>query len=516
MKHFSIVLVGVAALCGVAVSAAARIDLSDLRRDLAVAADAGESGQDRVDFTVIEKIRAEGMERSKVLETFDYLTTVIGPRLTNSPAHQRAVAWTQEQMKAIGLNEVHTEGFQFGRGWTLNKLSIELIEPRYMPLIGYTRGWAPSTPGRIVATPVWLPGLEDAAVKTHAGKLKGAILFTSPIQEYAIRADRPAASGDLKPPSPRPPGPPQLNAERHAMLKAEGVAVAIEPNIGEHGTVFVTGRDMGANAVPSIVLASEHYNLIVRMLQQKLPVKVAVEIQSTFNEEDRNAYNVIGEIPGTDNAIKDEIVMVGAHLDSWHTATGATDNADGSATVLEAMRILKALNIRPRRTIRAALWAGEEQGLLGSRAYVQQHLAGDRNKAARDKFSVYFNLDNGYPPISGFYMEGNDPARLIMAEWLKPMASLGAIMPSPGHIGATDHLSFLDVGVPGFQAVQEYVNYDVRTHHTNVDTAERIEPNALKQASTVTAAILYQAAMREGTFPKPAPKPAKATSSQER
>jgi hypothetical protein len=476
---------------------------------LAGAAFGSEGAQDRVDFTVVEKIRAEGMERSKILETFDYLVTNIGPRLTNSPAHRRAVEWSQQQMKAMGLNEVHTEPFQFGRGWTLNKVSIEMVEPRYMPLIGYPQGWSPSTPGRVVATPVWIPGLEEKEMKAQAGKLKGAILFTSPIQQYAIRADRPAASGDLKPPDPRPVGPPQLNAERLAMLKAEGIAVAIQPNIGEHGTVFVTGRDQGANAVPTIILASEHYNLIARMLQQKIPVKIAVEIQSTYHDDDRNALNLIGELPGTDNAVKDEIVMVGAHLDSWHTATGATDNADGSATVLEAMRILKALNVRPRRTIRAALWGGEEQGLLGSRAYVAQHLAGDKNKAARDKFSVYFNLDNGFPPISGFYMENNDPARLIMAEWLKPMANIGAIMPAPGHIGATDHLSFLDVGVPGFQAVQEYTGYDVRTHHTNVDTAERIEPNALKQAATVMAAILYQASMREGTFPKPAPpKPA--------
>jgi hypothetical protein len=468
------------------------------------------AGQDRVDFGTIEKIKAEGMERSKAVETFDYLTTTIGPRLTNSPAHKRAIAWTQEQMKAMGLNDVHAEPFQFGRGWTLTKLSVELVEPRYMPLIGYPRGWSPSTPGRVVATPVWLPGLEAEALKAQAGKLKGAILFTSPIQQYAIRADRPAASGDLKPPSPAPATrPAQLNAERLAVLKTEGVAVTIEPNIGEHGTVFVTGRDMGANAVPSIVLASEHYNLVARMLQQKLPVKLAVEIQAAYHEEDRNTHNVIAEIPGADNAVKDEIVMVGAHLDSWHTATGATDNADGTTTVLEAMRILKALNIRPRRTIRAALWAGEEQGLLGSEAYVAEHLAGDKNKAARDKFSVYFNLDNGFPPISGFYMEGNDPARLIMTEWLKPVAGLGAIMPSPGHIGATDHLSFLDAGVPGFQAVQEYINYDVRTHHTNADFSERIDPAALKQAATVMAVVLYQAAMRDGTFPKPAPpKPA--------
>jgi hypothetical protein len=483
MKNISFACLGVAALCA---SLAAQ------------------------DFSVIEKIRAEGMERSKVLETFDYLTTTIGPRLTNSPAHKRAIVWTQEQMKALGLSEVHAENFQFGRGWTLNKLSIEMVEPRYMPLTGYPRGWSPSTPGRVVATPIWMPGLEDAAMKAQAGKLKGAILFTSPIQEYAIRADRPAASGDLKPPSPAPTNrPPNLNAERLAPLKAEGVAVTIEPNIGEHGTVFVTGRDMGVNAVPSIILASEHYNLIAKMLQQKIPVKLAIEIQATFNEEDRNTQNVIAEIAGADNAVKDEIVMVGAHLDSWHTATGATDNADGAATVMEAMRILKTLNVRPRRTIRAALWAGEEQGLLGSKAYVEQHLAGDKNKVARDKFSVYFNLDNGYPPISGFYMEGNEPARAIMTEWLKPVSNMGAIMPSPGHIGATDHLSFLDVGVPGFQAVQDYVNYDVRTHHTNADFAERIEPNALKQAATVMAVVLYQASMREGTFPKPAPpKPA--------
>lgn len=462
------------------------------------------SAQGPVDFAVVEKIRDEGKELSKVNETFDYLVTTIGPRLTNSPAHQRAVAWTEEQLKAIGLADVHDEAFAFGRGWTLNKVSVEMVEPRYMPLIGYPRGWSPSTAGRIVATPVWMPGLETEAMKAQAGKLKGAILFTSPLQEYAIRADRAAASGDLKPPSPAPVRPPNLNAERLAALKAEGVAVTIEPNIGEHGTVFVTGRDMGDNAVPSIVLASEHYNLVARMLQQNIPVKLAVEIQATFND-DREARNVIAEIPGTDNGLKDEIVMVGAHLDSWHTGTGATDNADGVATIIGAMRILKGLNIKPRRTIRAALWAGEEQGLLGSKAYVEKHLAGDKNKSARDKFSVYFNLDNGYPPISGFYMEGNEPARAIMTDWLKPMAGIGAIMPSPGHIGATDHLSFLDVGIPAFQAVQEYVNYDVRTHHTNMDTAERIKPDALKQAATVMAAVLYQASMREGTFPKPVP-----------
>ncbi len=456
-------------------------------------------------MAVVEKIKAEGMDRSKVLETFDYLTTVIGPRLTNSPAHRRAVTWSQDTAKTWGMSNVHAEAFQFGRGWTLDKVTVEMIEPRYMPLVGYPKGWSPATAGRLVAAPVWLPGLDAAALAAQAGKLHGAILMTSPIQSYAIRADRPAASGDLKPPQPAPARPVQLNAERLAQLKAEGVGVTIEPNIGEHGTVFVTGRDMGANSVPSIVLASEHYNLVARLLEQKVPVKLAVEIQSRFHEDDARTHNVIFEIPGTDNAVKDEIVMVGAHLDSWHTGTGATDNADGVATTMEAMRILKALGVRPRRTIRAALWAGEEQGLLGSKAYVAEHLAGTKNTAARDKFSVYFNLDNGFPPISGFYMEGNEPARVIMTEWLRPVAALGAIMPSPGHIGATDHLSFIEVGIPGFQAVQEYIGYDVRTHHTNMDFSERIAPDALKQASVVMATVLYQAAMREGTFPRPAP-----------
>lgn len=463
------------------------------------------AAQDRIDFGVIEKIRSEGLERSKAVELFEHLTTNIGPRLTNSPAHRRAVEWAEAQLKSWGMSNVRTEPFTFGRGWTLNKVSVELVEPYYLPLIGYPRGWSPPTGGRLVATPVWIPGLSEADLTAHAGKLKGALLFTSPIQTYAIRADRPAASGDLRQPTPAPQRPPALNAERLARLKAEGVAVTLEPNIGEHGTVFVTGRDMGANALPSIVLASEHYNLVAKMLQQQLPVKIAVEIQSTYDESDRNAHNVLWEIPGTDDAVKDEIVMVGAHLDSWHTATGATDNADGSATVMEAMRLLKALNIRPRRTIRGALWAGEEQGLLGSRAWVARHLAGDRNREAREKFSVYFNLDNGFPPISGFYMEGNEPARQIMAEWLRPVAGLGAIVPSPGTIGSTDHVPFKELGVAAFQAVQEYVGYDVRTHHTNVDFSERIAPDALKQASTVMAVVLYQAAMREGPFPKPPP-----------
>jgi carboxypeptidase Q len=457
--------------------------------------------QDRADSAMVAKIRAEAMDRSKVLDTFNHLANVIGPRLTNSPAHKRAVAWTQDTLKQWGMSSVHAEPFEFGRGWTLERLSIEMIEPRYMPLTGYPRAWSPSTSGTITAAPLWLPNPSADTLAAKAGQLRGAIVMTSPLQEYFIRADRPPASGDLR--SGRPPVKPALSAgDLQAALKQAGAGVILEPNIGEHGTIFVTGRDAGANAVPAIVLVSEHYNLIARLLQQGVAVKLAVNVEARFDDSDRNTYNVIAEIPGADPAVAEEVVMAGAHLDSWHSATGATDNADGAATVMEALRILKTLGVRPRRTIRIALWAGEEQGLLGSRAYAEQHLGGDANAAARDKFSVYFNFDNGFPPISGFYAEGSQPAKALFDAWTAPLTDLGVTANPIGGIGSTDHLSFKRVGVPGFQAVQSYLNYDVRTHHTNADFVERIDPAALKQASAVIATVLYHAAMHEARFPR--------------
>jgi hypothetical protein len=457
--------------------------------------------QEPVDTAMVAKIRAEAYERGKVLDTFNQLANIIGPRLTNSPAHKRSIAWTQDTLKGWGLANVHALPFDFGRGWTLERFSVEMVEPRYMPLTGYPKGWSGSTSGTITATPVWLPNPSVSDLQGQAGKLKGAVVMTAPIQEYFIRADRPPASGDLR--TGRPPAKPAMPAaDLLARLKAEDVGVTLEPNIGEHGTIFVTGRDAGPNTVPAVVLVSEHYNLIARLLQQGVAVKLAVNVQGRFDESDRNAYNVLAEIPGTDPALGSEIVMAGAHLDSWHSATGATDNADGVATVMEAVRILKALGVRPRRTIRIALWAGEEQGLLGSRAWVKQHLDGPANAAARDTFSVYFNFDNGFPPATGFYMEGNEPAQRIVAAWLKPLADLGATETTSGGIGATDHLSFTALKLPGFQAVQSYATYDVRTHHTNADFVERIEPDALKQAAVVTATVLYHAAMRDQKMPR--------------
>jgi hypothetical protein len=457
--------------------------------------------QDMSTAAMVAKIRDEGYDRSKVLDTFDQLANVIGPRLTNSPAHKRSIAWTQDALKSWGMANVHAEPWEFGRGWTLQKFSVEMLEPRYMPLTGYPRAWSAPTSGVITAAPVWLPNPSAESLQTSAGKLRGAIVMTSPVQQYFIRADRPPASGDLV--TGRPPARPALNAaDLAAALKREGVGATLEPNIGQHGTIFVTGRDAGANAIPAVVLLSEHYNLVARLLQRGIPVKIAVTVQAAFDESDTKTANVIAEIPGTDPGVGSEIVMAGAHLDSWHSAAGATDNADGVATVMEAVRILKALGVRPRRTIRIALWAGEEQGLLGSKAYVQEHLAGDAHAADRERLYAYFNFDNGFPPITGFYLEGNQAAKPIMDAWLAPLADLGVTATTLKGIGATDHLSFKAVGLPGFQAIQSYVDYDVRTHHTNADFVERIEPDALKQASVVIATVLYEASMREGKFPR--------------
>jgi Zn-dependent M28 family amino/carboxypeptidase len=254
-----------------------------------------------------------------------------------------------------------------------------------------------------------------------------------------------------------------------------------------------------------VTLSAEHYNMIVRLLERKIPVKLRVNLQSKFYDNDGNANNVIAEIPGADPVLRDEVVMIGAHLDSWHTGNGATDNADGAATMIEAMRILKAVGAQPRRTIRVALWAGEEQGLLGSKAWVDRHLAGDANRAAREKFNVYFNIDNGYGPIYGFYLQNMDAVKPIFDAWLEPLKALGARRNVIEGVGSTDHLSFIDAGVPGFNPIQDYTNYDIRTHHTNMDTVERLNPKDISQAAIVMATFAYNAAMAEQKIPRPIP-----------
>jgi hypothetical protein len=467
------------------------------------------------DSAMLAKIRAEATEHSQVAPVFDMFTINIGPRLTASPAHKRAAEYARERLAAYGLTDARLEPWHFGRGWTLEKLTVEMIEPRYLPLIGYADGWSPSTAGDLVGAPVWIGGKSPEQVNDLRGQLKGSIIMTDPIMNNFVRQDRPqpsdpgyvpmsaayATSVGQRPAGRGGRGNPTPAQRIAQSLRENGAGVILKPSRGEHGTVFVTGRDGGEGAVPTVTLSAEHYNMIARMIEQNVPVKLRVNVQTKYYDADNgNAYNVLAELPGADPAVRDEVVMIGGHLDSWHTGVGATDNADGSATVMEALRILKAIGARPRRTIRVALWGGEEQGLLGSRAWVAQHLSG----VEKEKFDVYFNIDNGTGPIYGWYLQNMESVKPLFDAWLEPLKTFGARRNVIEPVGSTDHISFTDAGVPGFNPIQDYVNYDVRTHHTNVDTVDRVDVSEIRQAAAVMAWFAYNAAMTDAKIPRPA------------
>jgi carboxypeptidase Q len=459
----------------------------------------------------LARIRQEALDRSQVYALFSTLTDQIGPRLAGTPAYKQSAEWSRDRLREFGLADARLEPFPFGRGWVLDRLVVEMVEPRYMPLIGYAEAWSPSTKGEIVATPVFVSGHPAADVTAMKDRLKDAIVMTAPQTQFT-REDRPQPSlSDTpvrigQPPWVTPRG---NQADTRAIAQAVregGAAVTIRTSEGEHGTVFVLGRDQAENALPSVVLAGEHYNMIARMLQRGIPVKLRVNVQSHYVNNDPNSYNVIADLPGTDPQLKSEVVMIGAHLDSWHTGTGATDNADGVSVVIEAMRILKTLGLQSKRTIRVGLWGAEEEGLLGSRAYATKHLAGDANKDARDKMFVYLNMDPASGPIYGWYMQDSEPAKALFDKWLAPLLAhkdLGVRRNVIAGIGNTDHLSFRAAGVPGFNPIQEYKDYDVRTHHTNVDLYERVREQDLKQNVIVMAWFAWQAANAAERIPRP-------------
>jgi hypothetical protein len=479
--------------------------------------------QEPVDAAANAKIRDEGLNRSKVNEPFDMFANQIGPRLTGSPAHKRAADWAKDTLTKWGLSNAHLEAWEFGRGWELEKFTLEMVEPRYMPLNGFPEAWTPSTNGEVVLTAVSTADKTPDQVAAMADRIKGSALLTQPVITAFIDKDReqpelvPGARIGA-PPAPRQGGPAGTtgpNAGRGtgpagrgtgtggAPSPASTAAVLIKPSRGMQGTVFIqAGRETPAATQPAIVLQAEHYNIVARLLAAGTPVKLRVNVKTKFYETDRNSYNVIAEIPGTDPVLKNEVVLLGGHLDSWHTATGATDNADGAAAVMEALRIIKASGLQPKRTIRVALWSGEEEGLYGSKHFVTDHLAGDAHATDREKVSVYFNIDPGTGPIYGWYCENNAAAKSIFDAWLAPFNDLGARQNILPGIGNTDHLSFKDVGIPGFTPIQDYTNYDVRLHHTNVDTAEYVKLDDLKQNAIVLASFAFQAAQRTARIPR--------------
>ncbi len=498
--------------------------------------------QEPVDSAANAKIRDEGLNRSRVQEPFDMFVNQIGPRLTASPAHKRAAEWTRDTLTKWGMTNAHLEPWEFGRGWELEKLTIEMVSPRYMPLIGYAEAWTPSTPGELTLAAVSTAGKTPEEIEAMAPQIKGAALLTSGVISAFIDKDReqPELVPGARIGAPAAPREPSTGsgqgggagsaagagraagaapaAGRAAGAGAAagagrgaaatpsptaGAAVLIKPSRGMQGTVFVqAGRENPAATQPAIVLAAEHYNIIARLLAAGTPVQLRVNVKAKFYETDRNSYNVLAEIPGTDPVLKNEVVILGAHLDSWHTATGATDNADGVAGAMEAFRIIKASGLQPKRTLRLAIWSGEEEGLYGSKHYADDHYAGAAHAADRDKVAAYFNIDPGTGPIYGWYCEDNPGAKAIFDAWLAPFKDLGVRQNILPGIGNTDHLSFKAVGIPGFNPIQDYTNYDVRLHHTNVDTAEYVKPADLKQTAVILATFIYHAAQRTERIPR--------------
>ncbi len=470
-----------------------------------VLAPAPVSPQVPVDLEMTARIKQEGLYRSHAIELYHTLTDEIGGRLTGSPAHDEAAAWARDLFAEWGLAEARLEPFEFGRGWSLEKLSVEMVSPRYTPLIGYAEAWTPSIAG-VLSGPVVYRGDRTAEeIETMMPALRGAIVLTHQPQTEFRDADRPQPGvGEASVRTGNPPGIP-LNAttpdpQMRDLLQEAGAGVALRPSAYRDGTVGVRGsRTTGNDAVPSIVLAAEQYNMIARLAANEVPVELRLELRTRYDEDDTRTFNVLAEIPGSDPDLRDEIVLVGAHIDSWHASSGATDNGDSAIAVMEAMRILAELGARPRRTIRVALWAGEEQGLLGARAYIADHLA---DQTSHNKLAVYLNDDPGSGATLGFYMQGNAAAKQIFDDWLEPLRDLGVTRNIIEGIGSTDHVPFDQLGLPAFNVIKDFDAYDERTRHTNADFPERMSEDELMQSAIVMAHFAWQAAMLDERIPR--------------
>ena len=506
---------------------------------------------DKVDGQAIARIKDEAFHHSQIMEMVGYLTDVAGPRLTGSPGLKKAQEYAEQRLREWGAANVHLEAWgPFGRGWSLEGFTANMTAPCFSPLIAYPKAWSPGTNGTLRGEVVFLDARSAAELDRFKGRLKGKIVLLSPARTVAPNfsplAVRTSAEELLSLANAEPAtherfqmtleqrATAELNDRKWRLVYSEGPAVVLEAGRGDGGTIYVTsavipsGVDTTAESrpqpwnlskpfvIPQAVVAAEQYNRIVRLLGRGISVQMEVAIAARFYDQDPMSYNLIGEIPGTD--LKDEVVMVGGCIDSWHAGTGATDNAAGAATALEVMRILMKLDMKPRRTIRIGLWSAEEQGHLGSRAYVAAHFGNplrgrhaghssqtDADQNEYNKFAGYFNLDYGTGRIRGIYLQGDEAARPIFRSWLGPLGDLGAATLSIAGIGATDHVSFDEVGLPGFQFIRDYMEFNTRTAHTNMDVYDHVLEDDLKQSAAVAASIIYSAAMRDEKLPRKKP-----------
>ncbi len=511
--------------------------------------------EEPVDEAAVEVIRKHGLEQSRVMEHLGWLTDVHGPRLTGSPALMEASRWILSQLEAWGLQNAHLEPWgPFGRGWTLNTFWMQARGAAVFPVHAYPKAWSPSVSGS--AEVILFDAETDEQFEGFTGRLAGKVVMMEPAREveepfapYARRRTPEELLGQANwageaPGEDRQPDPERLRqrqiAQRRMQMLADEQPLALLDRSykGDYGTIFVSSVSVpapegtpwfdrpsgwdprGQAVIPQFTLAVEHYNRLYRLLRRGLPVTLDLALDVTFHDDDPMQYNVVAEIPGADPAVGDELVMGGAHLDSWHAGTGATDNAAGSAVMMEVMRILKEtyaeLGRQPRRTLRIALWTGEEQGLYGSRAYVNDHFATiagwgrppSELKPDHARFSAYYNLDNGTGKIRGVYLQGNEAVAPLFRAWLRPFHDLEAATLTLANTGGTDHLAFDAAGLPGFQFIQDHVAYSSRTHHSNMDVYDHALADDLKQAATIIAAFVYHTAERADRLPrKPLPMP---------
>ncbi|MBE3126616.1 MAG: M20/M25/M40 family metallo-hydrolase [Acidobacteria bacterium] len=486
-----------------------------------------------VDWDTVAKIREEGLQRSEVMDIVGYMTDVLGARLTLSEDMKRAQAWAKDKMEKLGLTNVVVEPFMdYGAAWDNEYFSLHMLEPDYQPMVGFPLAHTAGTKGKVVCPAVIASDIQTKKdLDRYRGKLKGAaVLITPPFTldmaaltqgvarrtpEEMKQMEEAVVPTPQRPATPPPPLNPDLlkPEEKLEFFRAEGAAVVLQCESGMPGAVrgFARpgtkddkwSREKTLGTLPIVAVTPEHYNRMYRILKRNIPVKIEAEVRNRVGEKVEKAANVVGEFPGTDLA--DEVVMVGAHFDSWHASPGASDDAAGCAVALEAVRILKAIGVKPRRTIRLAFWGGEEQGLHGSREYVNAHFGNPKDpkagiKPEYEKFSSYFNQDYGAGQFRGIYLQGNERVRRLFAAWMEPFRDFGLTTISIQSVGSTDHVSFDAAGLPGFQFIQDRIGGTAG--HTNMDFFDTLRAEDLMKNAVVEAAFVYHAAMADQRIPR--------------